>query len=542
MLKLRLRPCLRRATRLVDHDERTEQIVSASREKKTRQDMPAQGPTGREQKKQREAKEAKQSTILYATVGILCTALAVFLIVWNSGIIQRNATALTVNGVKYTAGDVQYYFNTVLSQNGVNSAAPLKSTIINAETGMTMYDYLMDQAVDLLVNTTALADKAAAEGYTMSAETKEYLDNQLSQLDTLWVASGYKSLDAYLRANYGPYMTYDRFVNLYTKSLLVNDYSSTYVNGLEYVDSEYEGYYQDNTATLDSYTISQFVVQAQVETTDADGKTIEMTDEEKATALEQSKTKAKAVAEEIQSKLASGEGPSALAAHYAEQLSGTPSISTTVTGANVASSPYAEWAQDSARKAGDVTLSEYDAGSTSYYYYVILFENRTRDDTPTDSVRHVLVAAETAEGAAEPTEEQYAAAKAKAQELLDQWKSGPATEDSFAQLAKDNSADTGSAADGGLISNIYSGSGYVATFTDWATDDARRPGDTGLVQNTGSTTKGWHIMYYVGAEGDPVWKITAKSAMTSKDYNAWQESAKEGYEATRGIGMKFIQA
>ena len=85
---------------------------------------------------------------------------------------------------------------------------------------------------------------------------------------------------------------------------------------------------------------------------------------------------------------------------------------------------------------------------------MVRFEGRARNDENTATVRHILVAAEQDEGASEPTEDQYAAAKTKAVGLLEQWKSGPATQESFAELAKANSADTGSAADGGLIRSL----------------------------------------------------------------------------------------
>ena len=81
--------------------------MSASREKKTRQDVADQAPSAREQKRQQEAAEARRSTILYRVVGVLCVALVAFLLVWNAGLIQRSATAVTIHGVKYTAADVQ---------------------------------------------------------------------------------------------------------------------------------------------------------------------------------------------------------------------------------------------------------------------------------------------------------------------------------------------------------------------------------------------------------------------------------------------------
>ncbi len=503
------------------HFERTEQTVSENKHKK--------------------AQEEKHSNVKYAVVGALSVVLVAFLLVWNTGIIQRNAAAVTVDGEKYSAADVQYYLRSLMLQNGISSTSSLKSMTMNSTTGETMYDYLKSQAVERLVTCAALDKQAAEEGFTMSDDTQTEVDDQLKQLEEQWVSAGYQSRDAFIRANYGPYMTYDRLVELFTRDMLVNEYATQFSDSLSYSDADYEQYYQENANTLDEYTITQFVFNATVDTTDADGNTIEMTDDEKSAALEQAKTEKQARAQELQSKLEAGEDPAQLAQEYADDLTGDPSISQVMSGSSVASSSYAQWAQDTARQKGDVTLSEYDAGPSSYYYYVVRFEGRARNDENTATVRHILVAADQDEGASEPTEDQYAAAKTKAEELLDQWKSGPATQESFAELAKANSADTGSAADGGLITDIYSGSGYVSTFTDWALDAARQPGDTGIVQNTGSSVKGWHIMYFVGRDGDPVWKLTAKTAMENNDYTTWQNAAKEKVSYTTSFGLKFVQ-
>ena len=491
--------------------------------------------------KHKKAQEEKHSNVKYAVVGVLSVVLVAFLLVWNTGIIQRNAAAVTVDGEKYSAADVQYYLRSLMLQNGISSTSSLKSMTMNSTTGETMYDYLKSQAVERLVTCAALDKQAAEEGFAMSDDTQTQVDDQLKQLEEQWVSAGYQSRDAFIRANYGPYMTYDRLVELFTRDMRVNEYSTQFSDSLSYSDADYEKYYQENANTLDEYTLTQFVFNATVDTVDADGNAIEMTDDEKAAALEQAKTEKQAQAQELQSKLEAGEDPAQLAQEYADQLTGDPSVSQVMSGSSVASASYAQWAQDTARQKGDVTLSEYDAGPSSYYYYVVRFEGRARNDENTATVRHILVAAEQDEGASEPTEDQYAAAKTKAEELLEQWKSGPATQESFAELAKANSADTGSAADGGLITDIYSGSGYVSTFTDWALDAARRPGDTGIVQNTGRSVKGWHIMYFVGRDGDPVWKLTAKTAMENNDYTTWQNAAKEKVSYTTGLGLKFVQ-
>lgn len=513
--------------------------MSASREKKTRQPVSQQGPTAQTQKKQKAAKEAHRSNVRYTVVGILCAALVAFLIVWNTGVIQRSATAVTVNGVSYTAADVQYYVRNVLYQNGLTStsATTLKSTVIDSETGETLYDAIVDQAVEQLSFYAAMEDQAIVDGFAMSDDTQEYLSEQLDQLELQWLSSGYKDRASYIRAIYGPYMTYNRLLTLYTRTLLVNDYCTAYADSLTYSDSDYEGYYADHADELDDFTITQFVLLARPDTTDEQGNTIEMTDEETEAALAEAQAETKALAEEIQAKLDAGEDPSTLAETYADQLYSS-NVSQVRVGANVNTS-YSDWAYDSARQVGDTTIAEYSSG-TSTFYYVVRFEGRERDDSKTANVRHILVAAETDDGASQPTEEQYAAAYAEAEELLAQWKAGDATEDSFALLAEENSADTSSASNGGLISDISSTSSYVTTFLDWALDPSRQPGDTGLVQNTGSSTKGWHIMYYV-SDGAPEWKLTAESALSSQDVTAWEDAATDGYDAVYGLGMKFVQ-
>ena len=520
--------------------------MSASREKKTRQDEVTQGPTSREQKRQQEAKEARRSKILYTVVGVVCAVLAVVVIVWNSGVLARTVTAVTINGEKYTAVDVQYYFNTTrntlltyfyetVGYVPFDYSTSTKDQIYNEESGQTWYDYLMEQTIVSMRRSAALADKAEAEGYTMSQEAQDSLNSTLEDLETAWIGSTlYTSRDAYLRASFGPYLSYDHYVELLTRDTLADDYAKNYSNSLSYTDEDYEAYYQENADTLDTYTISQFIFRVNVPTTDEEGNTIEMTDEEKADALAEAQAEIKPVAEELQAKLEAGEDPAALAEEYADQLYAS-AVSQTLTSGDL-NSEYSDWARDSARQSGDVTLVESSTSDTTTYYYVAKFENRVRDDSNTASVRHILVKAEVSDGAEEPTEEQYAAAEAKAEELLEQWKSGEATEESFTQLAKENSDDPGVTQNEGLYADISATSNYVQPFLDWALAD-HQPGDTGIVRSDDS--QGYHIMYYVSS-GDPSWKLTADQTLRSEDYTSWEEELYAGYEAVNGFGMNFV--
>ena len=83
----------------------------------------------------------------------------------------------------------------------------------------------------------------------------------------------------------------------------------------------------------------------------------------------------------------------------------------------------------------------------------------------------------------------------KAQDLLDQWKAGEATEESFAQLAMEYTEDPGSMSTGGLYTDVVVGQ-MVEPFENWCFDESRKTGDTGLVQ----TSYGYHIMYFVDSE------------------------------------------
>ena len=110
-----------------------------------------------------------------------------------------------------------------------------------------------------------------------------------------------------------------------------------------------------------------------------------------------------------------------------------------------------------------------------------------------------------------------------------QYNSGKKTEDAFAQLAKDNSADN-NAKDGGLYENVYPGQ-MVNSFGNWCFDSSRKSGDVAMVQ----TDYGYHIMYFVKQTNMPAWKYTAQQAMASSDGDADTKALEKSYPL-RSIG------
>ena len=94
------------------------------------------------------------------------------------------------------------------------------------------------------------------------------------------------------------------------------------------------------------------------------------------------------------------------------------------------------------------------------------------------------------------SDEEWATALSEAERILEAWKAGDATEDSFATMANTYSEDGGSNTTGGLYEAIDPFSSYVPEFLNWAIDSSRQVGDTDIVK----TTYGYHIMYFVSGQ------------------------------------------
>lgn len=153
----------------------------------------------------------------------------------------------------------------------------------------------------------------------------------------------------------------------------------------------------------------------------------------------------------------------------------------------------------------------YETNFDYYSYYGI-----TKDAGKGAAVRHILLKPgetdDPSTGLPVATEEQWEACRVKAEELYAQWQAGEATEESFGELAKTNSAD-GSASNGGLYEDVITGQ-MVEAFDGWLFDASRKPGDTGIVK----TEFGYHIMYFVSMSEQDAWYTRAYKDAISYNY------------------------
>ena len=200
-----------------------------------------------------------------------------------------------------------------------------------------------------------------------------------------------------------------------------------------------------------------------------------------------------------------------------------------------------KWVFDDSRQAGDTELVE-----NGTFIYLLIFHSRSRNDYNTVDVRHILFKVDTssldskADDYQAKLEELKAGKKQEAENALQAWKDGDATEESFAALANKLSEDPGSNTNGGLYKQVYKGQ-MVSEFNDWCFDESRKAGDTGIVANdaAGGSYIGYHVMYFVGTD-DPYWMVQVRNAMTNKDYSEWSANLVKDITATENSGMKYV--
>lgn len=539
--------------------------MSASREKQNRQAASGQADpkTAREAQQRR---EEKRTNLLYGVIAAAVLVAVIASFVWRSDFIPKTTTAATIDGEKYTAAEVEYYYQTAyrnfvtnsqysyfLSYLGLNTNATLKSQSINstaaamlgielpdadaesaeadseadplAPTGMTWHDYFLDEALDNMRVIQAALKAAEAEGFQYPAGVQAQYDDNMDALKAVAAASGI-SVSQYLKGNFGAGVTEKVYGEQLMRVLRYSAYADAYQDSLTYSDSELEETYNADRNTYDhvSYEVVSFSGAAE-STTDDEGNTVEPTEEEAAAALKAAQDLAQTVLDGFQDGGDLEELANENDGTYSKNENGTYS----------AGSVMSEWLYDSARKSGDAsTLAD---GTVQY---VVVFHDRFRDENPTIDIRHILVPlgsgsiAEGEEGYEDQQAQLKADAHAKAEELLAQWQSGEATEDSFAALALKESAD-GSKYDGGLYTEVYQGR-MVTEFNDWCFDTARQSGDTGVVD----TQYGSHVMYFSGVNAAR-WQTQVAANLRTEAYTAWEEDLVKDVTVQRSeSGLKHI--
>ena len=520
--------------------------MSASNKKKLLNQQAAGKLTEKQLEELKKEKETKLYTIGFTVVMALILVAAIlvggFRVYQNSGVIERRTVAYTVGEHKLSSAELGYFFTdgvnnftqqygSYAAMFGLDMTKPLNEQFVDEENGTTWADDFLNTAKESAKSVYALVDEAAANNYTISEEEQKVVDTAIENLSQYAKQSGMGSAKAYLKALYGNGASLETYRTYLENSILADSFRASHADSLEYTDEDYREHEKDNYDQYSSFSYNQYYLPAEKflegGTTDEEGN-VSFSDEEKAASVKACEEAAKELANEdvktpaaldkLISKLPfNKETPDAASMHYDHKDMSTISGET------------AAWLADASRKAGDVTYianttaSQDEEGKSvenTTGYTVLMFGERDDNTDILPNVRHILVSFEggtaNEQGMMTYSEEEKAAAKAKAEELLKQYEDGEKTEDAFAALATENSTDPGSKEKGGLYENVYRGQ-MVPTFNDWVFEDSRKAGDTGIVE----TDYGFHVMYYCG-EGSMSYRDgQIRRELMSADMDKW---------------------
>ncbi len=526
--------------------------MSASKKKQLRSEN-AGKMTERQIAEQKEAKKVKIYSIAFVVVLVALIVLAVAISVNRSveanGVHEKNTVAATIGSHELSNAELSYYYidyvnnyvntyGSYLSLFGLDTSKTLDQQVYSTETGETWADFFISQAASTAQSTLSLADAAEAEGFALSEEQQTQVDLLSSNLDSYAKLYGYSNADAFLKAQYGNGSSKADYLAYYSRNLLASAYQTAHQDALSYTSEQIREADSQDPAKYSSYSYAQYHVPTSKfltgGTTDENGTTTYTAAERDAAVVAAKAAIAPllkaANLDELNAAIGEmtiNEGTEASATVYTNQA--RSGINTYL----------ADWITDEARQEGDITSIEVPTTVTDENgedletvsaYYVVMYTGKNDNQTDLINVRHILVGFsgdQNEDGTY--TDEAKEAARTSAEEILDEWKSGDATEDSFAELANTKSTDTGSNTNGGLYENVYPGQ-MVAAFNDWCFDADRKPGDTGIVE----TSYGYHVLYFVGTTGETYRDYQIVNDLRTADMNTWLEGLLEDYTVTMG--------
>lgn len=474
--------------KVTENKEQTEQKVMTKYDRKVQK---------RKEEKEKEKKEERISTAIGIVVLVALVCLVASFPIRTY--LATHETYVVVNGEAVNKVEFDYQYNltknnyitqygSYLTYFGLDTSKDL-STQMYSDT-LTWQDYFEQNAVESLKQNKALMAEAKAAGFTYDT-TDEY--NTFKETIKTSAASAGISEKEYVRSIYGSYATMGRIEEYVKNDMVMNAYYQKLQEDNAPSDDEIQSYYEENKATYDSVDYRLTTIEADlptepteladpVEETAADttGTTdgTAATDSTQDTAYQPSDAEiakamedAKVLADDAEQTVAKdGE------AHENEQKSSVNYL-------------ISDWLFDDARKAGDTTVITND---NSHCYYAVAFEKRYLDETPSADVRVII-----------PTEDKTG------EEILEEWKSGAATEDSFAELCKKYTQDTSAVENGGLFEQVTK-TGMTEELSNWIFDTSRQAGDTVAITVSDTT----YVLYYIGQD-QPEWKINIKNTLVS---------------------------
>lgn len=448
----------------------------------------------RKEEKEREARSRRNGNI----IGIVIVA-ALICLVASFPIrtyLTVHGTYMKVNGEDISRVEFDYHYNTAVSNYlnqygyylymmGIDPSSDFTSQMYS-ET-LTWGDYFQQLAVQDIVRNKSLLKQAKDEGFTYDA-TEDY--NGFEEALEQAAANAGTTANDYRKQVYGVYATQSRLKPVLEEAMYVAAYYDELSDRQTPSMEDIQAYYDENKASYDSVDYRMVTVEAELPTEPtelADPVDEETEGEDEAADGEETEAAYEPSEAEIEAAMAKAKEE----ADKAEETVATEGELYENQRQSAANSNIRSWLFEDGRKAGDTTVIE---DSTNHRYYVVSFEKRYLDEKRSVDLRVAIT-----------TED-------KGQAILDEWKAGAATEESFGEICDKYNDPAMTQAEGGLLEGMTS-SGMPAGMSSWAQDEARKPGDTTVISEEGQTNT--YVAYYVGTN-DEEWVINIRQTLLNQ--------------------------
>lgn len=427
----------------------------------------------------------------------------------------------TVDGQKISIGMYDYYYASIVSyyeqyaSYGYYSLDTTKDyskqyTTDDDGNKISWQKFFETEALKEVEQITTYYSKALEEGVTLTSAQKKTIDKQISTLKDS-ASQNDVSLDQYIKANFGTYCSEDTIRIMLEQYYLSANYKGKFKSEAKVTDNDVDKYYNDHKN--DYKKIEFYYIASPYDATDDNSKNESIKTAEKIMAKMKDKKSVIALVPEVYSSYidsqvkSSMEKDSTLTEKKAREEAVKSYESNVVTTVSGSDSPFDDkmntWLFSDETKVG--SKKYYIDESAGYIYIVLKTSKASVEEDETYTVRHILVAPESGSNSSsstsektEYTDEQWAAAKKKADSILAKFNKTDKSEYEFAKLAEQYSTDSASTSSGsndsfgGLYESVTLGQ-MVPDFEKWSIDDSRKYGDTGIVKSD----YGYHIMFFI---------------------------------------------
>ena len=427
----------------------------------------------------------------------------------------------TVDGQKISIGMYDYYYASIVSyyeqyaSYGYYSLDTTKDyskqyTTDDDGNKISWQKFFETEALKEVEQITTYYSKALEEGVTLTSAQKKTIDKQISTLKDS-ASQNDVSLDQYIKANFGTYCSEDTIRIMLEQYYLSANYKGKFKCETKVTDNDVDKYYNDHKN--DYKKIEFYYIASPYDATDDNSKNESIKTAEKIMAKMKDKKSVIALVPEVYSSYidsqvkSSMEQDSTLTEKKAREEAVKSYESNVVTTVSGSDSPFDDkmntWLFSDDTKVG--SKKYYIDESAGYIYIVLKTSKASVEENETYTVRHILVAPESGSNSSsstsektEYTDEQWAAAKKKADSILAKFNKTDKSEYEFAKLAEQYSTDSASTSSGsndsfgGLYESVTLGQ-MVPDFEKWSIDDSRKYGDTGIVKSD----YGYHIMFFI---------------------------------------------